>query len=133
MSTQPIQAVPRGSAPFVSGQPLMFSALEQLSDDLQFVLEEAILNALTVARDDLRSSALHQPGWKEIAPSLDVDWDGSGFVYFARGAADQQAQLLEYGDGGTMAPSGFLRKIAIKQAPVLAHIVSATLSEAFDG
>lgn len=131
MSTQPIQAVPRGSAPLVSGQPLFFTALEQLSDDLQFVMSEAVSNALVVAQSDLRSSARQVEGWRDIANSLHVDWDGDGFVYYAQGPAEQEAARLEYGDEHT-APTGFLRKIARKQAPVLANIVSATISEAFE-
>ena len=131
MSTQPIQAVPRGSSPLVSGQPRFFTAIEQLSEDLHFIMEEAISNALVIARDDLRSSARHTPGWQAIAGYLEVDWDGDGFIYYATGPAEQEAVRLEYGDEQN-APSGFLRKIATKQAPILAHIVSSTLSEALD-
>lgn len=132
MSTQPIQAVPRSSTPFVTGQPVFFTALEELSEDLQFIMSEAIANALTVGQSDLVSSARQAPGWREIADSLVVDWDGDGFIYYALGPAEREAARLEYGDENT-APSGFLRKIATKQAPILANIVSATISEAFDG
>lgn len=132
MSTQPIQAVPRGSSPLFSGQPRFFTALEELSSDLHFVMEEAISNALEVARADLRGSARQVEGWREIADFLDVDWDGDGFVYFATGDAENIAHALEYGNGAGVSPTGFLRKIATKQAPVLARIVSATLSEALD-
>lgn len=131
MSVQPIQAVPRGSAPFISGTPKYFAALESLSEDLLFLMEEAISNALSVAREDLRSSARHADGWASIANDLHVDWDGEAFVYFAAGDSAVVAERLEYGDGGS-APTGFLRKIAIKQAPVLAGIVSASISEALN-
>jgi hypothetical protein len=114
----------------VSGQPLFFTAIQELSEDLEFVMEQALLSALEVAREDLRSSARFVEGWSSIAEFLEVDWDGDGFVYFATGTADEVATLLEYGDGGDLAPTGFLRKIAIKQAPVLASIVTSTISEA---
>jgi hypothetical protein len=101
-----------------------------LSDDLQFIMSEAIANALMVGQSDLVSSARQVPGWREIANSLVVDWDGDGFIYYATGPAEREATRLEYGDDNT-APTGFLRKIAAKQAPILANIVSSTLSEAF--
>jgi len=129
MSTQPIQAVPRGSTPLISGTPQYFAAIESLTEDLTFVMEEAILNALSVARADLRGSARQAEGWSSIADYLTVDWDGEQFVYFATGPAALVAERLEYGDGAGIAPTGFLRKIAIKQAPILSSIVSATLSE----
>jgi hypothetical protein len=126
-STQSIDA--RGSAQaMISGYPAMAEHTETYLDQFEHILNGAIADAQNWAAENLRSLASRLPGWKEIASSLDVEFDGDSFAYMIHGQQAQEiANILEYGDAHT-APTGFLRKTALVQGPVMGKRIEYALS-----
>ena len=116
----------RGSV--LSGYPSALTGIETFLDSFVSLLDVAIQEAITFARIDLRSAARTQVGWKDIADSLDVVYDGSSFSFVVTGEeAQATARTLEYGDGETP-PSAFLRKTATAQARTLGTMVGSSLT-----
>jgi len=131
VSAQPIHATPSSSAgPFVTGTWTYQQMVDDYVDSIDSIIEDAINSALVFAKADLIKTALKADDWKEVAPYLTVEWDGDGFVYSSHPSVMLQVNHLEYGDK-ERTPTGFLRKTAIRQAPLLAKIVSSTMSGSF--
>lgn len=131
MSAQPIRATPSSSpAPLVQGTWSYQKMVDDYVASIDSIIEDAINSALVFAKADLIRTARQAEGWKDLALYLTVEWDGEGFVYSAHPSVMLQVNHLEYGDK-ERTPTGFLRKTAIRQAPLLAKIVSSTMSGSF--
>lgn len=133
MASTSIHAVPSSSALPWTGTPGMISAFDLYSEHFSEIIAYAVSEVEAIATRSLRKLASQQEGWRDIAGSLWVVWDGEGFSYIAAGEdAEATARDLEFGTE-QQAPTAFLRKASASQANMLTDLLSNRISEVMNG
>jgi hypothetical protein len=112
----------------ISGYPTFLPATALYLEFFESILLQAVAQATAQAYKDLVAAARSNPEWRTVADYLTIDFDGEHISY---GVSDDsvisKVTDLEFGTQ-TESPTGFLRKMAINQAPHMGAQIASVLN-----